>query len=96
MSRYPNPDWYPAVLLKWPERDLIHDIVKPYDWNQIQVIARGKQIEIKVNGITTVNFTEDMNVPAKGSICLQAHSGDPYEVHFKDIRIRKLSEKSSQ
>lgn len=90
VSRYPDPDWYPGVLLKWPERDLIDEIVKPYDWNKVTVIAHGNVIEIKINGITTVKFTENLDVPGTGFIGLQAHSGEPYEVHFKDITIREI------
>ena len=90
VSRYPDPEWYPVVILKMPERELIHKIVKPYDWNVIQVLAQGKEIEIKINGITTVKFTENTNVSNKGSICLQAHQGEPYEVHYKDISIRRI------
>ena len=90
LSRYPEPEYYPAVILKMPEREIIEDIVKPYDWNEIQIIARGREIEIKTNGITTVKFTEKGDVPSKGYIYLQAHQGEPYEVHYKNIYITKL------
>lgn len=89
-SRYPHPETFPVAVLKLPERELIHKIVKPYDWNQIQIRALGKEIEIKINGVTTIRYTETTNAPTKGSIGLQAHEGDPYEVHFKDISIRRL------
>ena len=81
---------WPAVILKMPERELIHEIAKPNDWNEIKVIAHGNEIEIKVNGITTVQYTEKDDVSPKGYICLQAHQGEPYEVHHKDIRIREI------
>ena len=90
VSRYPDPEWYPGVILKMPERELIHEIVKPNDWNKVQVLAHGKEIEIKINGITTVKFTENSDVSSKGATCLQAHQGEPYEVHYKDISIRKI------
>ena len=90
VSRYPEPEYYPAIVLKMPERELIHRIVKPNDWNEIKVLANRKEIEIKVNGITTVQFTEKGDVSSKGFICLQAHQGEPYEVHYKDIKIKKL------
>ncbi len=90
VSRYPDPEFYPAVILKMPERELIHEIVKPNDWNEIRVLAQGKEIEIKVNGITTVKFTEKGDVSSKGYICLQAHQGEPYEVHYKNISIKKI------
>ena len=70
-SRYHHPETFPVAVLKLPERELVHKIVKPYDWNKVQVIAIGKEIEIKINGITTTNFTENMDLPTKGSIGLQ-------------------------
>ncbi len=90
LSRYPDPEFYPAVILKMPERELINRIVKPNDWNEIRVLAHGKEIEIKINGITTVKFIEKGDVPTKGYICLQAHQGEPYEVHYKNISIKKI------
>lgn len=89
-SRYPEPSWWPGVLLKWPERGLIDEIVKPHDWNTVEVAAHGPEIEIRVNGVTTIEFVEDLDVPTAGSICLEAHYGAPYEAHFKDINIREL------
>jgi hypothetical protein len=90
VSRYPDPEFFPAVILKMPERELIHKIVKPDDWNQIQVLANRNEIEIKINGITTAKFTENGEAASKGYICLQAHQGEPYEIHYKDIRLRKI------
>jgi hypothetical protein len=89
ISRYPDPEWYPGVILKLSERELIHKIVKPNDWNEIQLSAHGREIEIKINGISTVKFIEKSDIPGNGLLCLQAHQGEPYEVHYKDIRIRK-------
>lgn len=39
ISRYPDPEFYPAVVLKMPERELIQEIAKPDDWNEVQVFA---------------------------------------------------------
>jgi hypothetical protein len=90
-SRYLHPETFPVAVLKLPGRELINSIVKPYDWNEIQIRALGKEIEIKINGSTTIKFTETSDLPTKGSIGLQAHDGDPYEVHFKNITIKRLS-----
>jgi hypothetical protein len=49
LSRYPEPEYYPAVILKMLDRDIIQDIVKPYGWNEIEILAIGKKIEIKTN-----------------------------------------------
>ncbi|MEZ2414483.1 family 16 glycoside hydrolase [Muriicola sp. E247] len=46
--------------------------------NEVQIGVRGQDIKIKINGVTTAEFTEEGNVPAEGCICLQAHGGEPY------------------
>lgn len=86
-SRYPKGSG--VVPLKFTDRTLIQNIIKPQDWNEIKVIANGNDIEIKINGVTTVKYNEKGDVSTKGFICLQVHKG-PYEVHYKDIRIKKL------
>jgi hypothetical protein len=90
-SRYPNNDFAPVVFLVIPDRTLIESIIKKDDWNECRVIADGPEIEIFVNGVLTVKYLEKEKwVPATGHICLQAHSGGPYEILYKDIRLRKL------
>jgi hypothetical protein len=87
-SRYPEGSR--VVPLKFTDRELIEKIVKPHDWNEIKVIAQGNEIEIKINGVTTVKYTEKGNVSSKGHICLQVHK-KPHEIHYKNIQIRKLN-----
>ena len=89
-SRYSHPEAFPVAILNLPERELVDRIVIPNDWNEVQVRAVGKEIEIKINGVTTTRFTESMYVTTTGVIGLQVHAGDPFEVCFKDIIIRKL------
>ncbi len=88
-SRYPNPDNFPAIFLEIPERETIDKITKLDGWNKVRIIAKGKDIEIRVNGVTTVNYTEKAEIPEEGCICLQAHSGGPYEIRYKDISIKE-------
>ncbi|NLE58800.1 MAG: DUF1080 domain-containing protein [Planctomycetes bacterium] len=60
-------------------------------WNDMAVEAVGTRIVIKLNGLTTVDFTEtDPSRPRSGVIALQLHAGPPMEVRFRDIRIRPL------
>ena len=51
--------------------------------------SHAKEIEIKINGVSTAKYTEKGNVPLSGSICLQAHSGGPYEVWYRNIRLKQ-------
>lgn len=89
-SRYPSPKVFPVVYLRIADRSQINKIVKLNDWNEIRIIANGKNIEIRINGITTVKFTETKNIPSEGYICLQVHSGGPFEIQYKDLKISKL------
>ena len=69
------------------------------EWFTQLVIVKGKTVTIKVNGTTTVTYTEPAGVerPAnmaqrllsKGTFALQGH--DPKSrVHFKNIQVRPL------
>ncbi len=73
----------PAQLLK---------IFKPNEWNTYHVIARGKHIELRLNGKTMSKFTD--NQPSQrdytGKLALQLHSGPPMTVQFKNIQLKRL------
>ena len=89
-SRYPRPDIYPVVIYDVADKQLIEELIDPNGWNDIHIIAYGPDIEIKINGVSTASFTESGDVPVIGSICLQAHAGEPYEVWYKDIVLNEL------
>ena len=90
ISRYPRPDIFPAVIYKVADKQLVEDNMDPFGWNEIHITANGSDIEIMINGVTTAKFTEKGNVPLNGCIALQAHSGGPYEVWYKNIRLTQL------
>ncbi len=81
--------------------DLAKSPVDESKWFEVYIKVEGKRIEIKLNGKTTVDYTEPPNAerpperkgrlldPQGGSIALQGH--DPGSVfYFKDIKIRRL------
>jgi hypothetical protein len=83
---------------------IVHDIlekspVKDDECFEYDILVRGKQIVLKVNGQTTVDYTEPANperpkgrerrVLSHGQIGLQAH--DPNStVYYRNIKIRVL------
>lgn len=87
-GRYPDPK-VPVRLLAVPPRDVIDRVVHPDAWNRVEVSARGRSIGIRVNGVTTVAYTEKGRVPASGKICLQTHEGAPSEAWYDEILIRR-------
>lgn len=65
--------------------------VKANDWNDYVIRCRGPRIELWINGLKTVDYTEqDKSIPLKGVIGLQIHSGGPSEAWYKQIVIREL------
>lgn len=65
--------------------------INPKDWNDMEVVAKGPHITIKVNGVVTADYTEaDASRPKSGVIALQLHKGEPTEVWFTNVRIKRL------
>ena len=66
-------------------------IVKADDWNDLVIRCEGPRVQIWVNGLATVDYTEeDTTVVRRGVIGLQIHGGEPAEAAYKDIRIQDL------
>jgi hypothetical protein len=73
--------------------------VKDNEWFEYHVLVTGKRIVLKVNGQTTVDYTEPPNpqrpetweqrVLSHGLIALQAHDADS-TVFYRNIRVKVL------
>lgn len=71
--------------------DEIQAAIKPADWNDYKVIAKGGHLQHFINGKQTVDVTDETAVGAKkGVIALQLHAGQPMTVQFKDIVLKEL------
>lgn len=78
------------VLVQAPADELAK-VVKKDDWNTYVIRCEGPRITLTLNGLKTVDYTEqDESIPRKGIIGLQIHGGHALEAQFKDIRIKKL------
>jgi hypothetical protein len=74
-----------------PDAALLERVLRPDDWNDYEVMARGSHIQLKLNGETTVDYEEtEPGIPASGLIAVQVHSGPALEIRFKDIEIQRL------
>lgn len=60
--------------------------VKPGDWNDYVIEARGPKVKITINGKVVTDYTDE-KLARRGLIGLQVHSGGPTEVRFKDIKL---------
>lgn len=60
-------------------------------WNHYMIRAFGDRIVVFLNGAVSVDYREtDPEIARDGLIALQVHSGEPMEVHFKDIQIQRV------
>lgn len=72
----------PAVIAK---------AIKPDDWNQYEIRCQGPRIQLFINGVQTVDYTEkDEDILQSGIIGLQIHSGRPSESRYRNITIAEF------
>ena len=78
------------VLAK-PEAKTLEAVVKIGEWNEYTVRCEGPHVQLWLNGVQTVDFTEtDATVDRTGIIGLQVHGGAKAVAMYKDIRITEL------
>lgn len=62
------------------------------DWNEVVIIAKGKNVQHYMNGRLVMDFTDsDEKALTDGVLALQLHAGKPMWVEFKDIRFADLN-----
>lgn len=83
--------------------DLAEQLIDDTEWFTVRVRVEGKRIQVWLNDIQTIDYTEPANVVAErsekrkgrvlreegGAIALQAHDEDSI-FYFKSLRIRRL------
>jgi 3-keto-disaccharide hydrolase len=80
--------------LKAPDAARLKGLVRAGDWNSYVIRAEGRRIRLWLNGVQTVDYTEqDQSVSASGVIALQIHAGPPSEAWYKDITLLDLTPK---
>ncbi|MEM9185806.1 MAG: DUF1080 domain-containing protein [Planctomycetota bacterium] len=65
--------------------------VRAGEWQTLEVIARGRSLEHKLNGRTTIKVTDndEANAAKSGLIGLQLHRGPPMQIDFRNIRLKE-------
>jgi 3-keto-disaccharide hydrolase len=82
-------------VLAGPDQEKMKGVIKADDWNDYVIRAEGTRIRLSVNGVQTVDYTEeDSTVDATGVICVQIHGGPPSEAWYKDLSLVDLTKKS--
>jgi Domain of Unknown Function (DUF1080) len=76
----------------WPAPEL-ETVVRPNDWNDLDVMVVSHRYISRLNGVLMVDFTDPSPKSFDGYIALQLHSGGLGNMRFKDIYIRDLTRK---
>ena len=67
------------------------ELMKVDEWNDVVIIAKGRQIRHYLNGRLVLDFTDHPDrALTEGVLALQLHAGKPMWAEFKNIRIRNL------
>ena len=81
------------VLAK-PDKNALEKSAKPGEWNDYRIRAEGDRIQLWLNGVLTVDYTEtDPKISRTGIIALQIHGNAKSEVRYKEIVIEELPAK---
>ncbi|QDU60790.1 hypothetical protein Pan216_16420 [Planctomycetes bacterium Pan216] len=73
------------------DQDELRKTLHHDDWNDLRIRCVGPRIQLWVNGVQTVDYTEkEAKIPDTGRIGLQIHGGKPAQASYKEIRIKRL------
>jgi hypothetical protein len=66
--------------------------IKNKDWNELVIIAQGNHLVQKLNGMATIDVTDDdpKGRAMEGLLGFQVHAGPPMKVQFKEITLKVL------
>jgi hypothetical protein len=80
------------VKEKFVTEEAFANLMRLDDWNDVVIVARGKNIKHYLNGQLVVDFTDEEPKLAlsEGILALQLHAGAPMWVEFKNIRLKHL------
>ncbi len=85
-------DGVPVVVEELGDPAELGSAVRPGEWNEYHIIARGHTITLRIND-ETMSETTDLDRDTRrrvGLLGLQLHKGPAMKVAFKDIRLRRL------
>jgi len=73
------------------DKATISSVLKVGEWNDYRVRCEGRHVQIWLNGVQTVDYTEtDEKISQTGKIALQIHGGGKAEASYKDIVLEPL------
>ncbi|TWU33030.1 3-keto-disaccharide hydrolase [Novipirellula artificiosorum] len=80
--------FYPLWL---KEHQAARDALDRSGWNRLTVMAKGNVVKTWINGVPAAHWIDDGTYP-KGFFGLQIHKGAKGIVHWKNVKVKELSE----
>ena len=87
-------DGKPQVIGEVGDKD---QVLVDTEWNELTILAVGNRQIHQVNGVTTMDLTDNhTEAKRKGILALQLHAGAPMKVEFKDVQLKHLDAKNGK
>ena len=79
-------------ILAQPSKEVLEKIAKPVgEWNEYRIRVEGPRIQMWLNGVQTVDYTEtEEGIERTGLIAVQIHGNAKSVVHYKDLMIEEF------
>jgi hypothetical protein len=86
----------PTVVGSVGDSKEIQSKIKHEDWNDYHIVAKGNHFKHFINGVATIECTDEDDAARKtGILALQLHAGPPMIVQFRKIMIKNTGGKKS-
>ena len=95
-----EPEWWGCLydesrrnkVIAKSDMSKVGPVVKKNDWNEYKIRCEGPRVQLWLNGVQTIDYTETDPEIAKtdGHIAVQIHGGAKAVVYFKDIVVEEL------
>ncbi len=72
-----------------PDVARMQEVYRPGEWSSLQLLARGRFIEVRINGVRTARLKRDKG-RLEGPIALQLHGSMEMHVEWQQIEVREL------
>lgn len=81
-----KPEDHPQNIKTWTEEK--RNALKRNDWNRYRIKCVGEKIQVWVNGVNTLDITDDLD--SSGYFGLQHHGENGQVYRFRNIKIKEL------
>ncbi len=79
-------------ILVAADKEALAKVLKLNEWNDYRIRCEGRHIQLWINDVQTVDYTEpDEAIEQTGYIAVQIHGGGKAEARYKDIVIEELT-----